>query len=249
MEEHFFKFSILSKFPDIIHGVSTRNYGNMKFGKLTDEEVIKNREHFFQELGVKMNEVVVAQLTHGTKIALVGREEKGRGTKSLESAIQRTDGLVTCQKGVYLMITIADCLPIFAYDPVIQAIGLFHAGWRGIINQMVPKIMEKFKNLGSESTNLYVAIGPGICQKHFVVKDEVLKKFHELYHSATFVRNHDGYVDLKKAVMIDFKNAGISKNNLEIASDCPACQNGIYGSFRKEGDKVPFSVALMGMKQ
>jgi hypothetical protein len=273
MEERFFKFkcfAILSKFPGIIHGVSTRNYGDMKFGrrpdavqrtelcpeegsapagKLTDEEIIKNRQQFFQELGVKMNEVVVARLAHGTKITNVGREEKGRGTTSLESAIQHTDGLVTTQKQVYLMVTVADCIPIFAYDPVVQAVGLFHAGWRGIIDQIGPKIMEKFKNLGAEPANLTLAIGPGICQKHFVVKDEVLTKFKEFYPSATFVRNHDGYVDLKKAILFDLKKEGVVKNNIEVASDCPFCQNGVYGSFRKEGNKAPASAAIIGMKQ
>ena len=248
MEERFFKFSILSKFP-VISGVSTRHYGDMRFGRLPDEEIIKNRQHFFQSLGVRIDDVVVAQLAHGTKIVTVGRAERGRGVRDPNTAIGQTDGLLTNQKGIYLMVTVADCLPIMVYDPVTDTVGLFHAGWRGIINQITTEIMEKFKNLGSEVTNLIVAIGPGICQKHFVVKDEILDQFKELYPKATFVRNQHGYVDLKKAVSSDFKKFGISKNNFEVSGDCPSCQNGIYGSFRKEGPGVPASAAVIGMRK
>ena len=248
MEERFFKFSLLSKFP-VIGGISTRHYGDMRFGRLPDEEIIKNRQHFFRSLGIRIDDVVVARLEHGTKIATVGRAERGRGAKDPKTAIQQTDGLLTSQKGIYLMVTVADCLPIMVYDPVMDIVGVFHAGWRGIINQISSEIIEKFKNLGSEPANLVVTIGPGICQKHFVVKDEVLGKFKESYPKATLVRNQHGYVDLKKAVTSDFKKFGISKNNLEVSSDCPSCQNGIYGSFRKEGASVPASAVVIGMRK
>lgn len=248
MEERFFKFSVLSKFPELIQGVSTRNYGDMRFGKLKNEEVTKNRQQFFQSLGIEMKDVVVPKLTHDVKIINVGQEERGRGAKSLKAAIPQTDGLITSEKGIFLMVTIADCLAVFIYDPVLNIVGILHAGWRGIVGQIVPLAISKFRNLGSEPTHLIVGVSPGICQKHFVVKNDVLKEFKDLYPKATFVRNHDGYVDLKKAVLSDLRNAGVLQDNIEISNDCPSCSAGIYGSFRKEGPGVPASAAVIGMK-
>lgn len=248
MEERIFKFSILAKFP-LIYGFSTRNYGDMRFGHLADEEIIKNRQHFGQSLDINLDDIVVAKLAHGSKIAAVAKEEKGRGARDLASAIGQTDGLITKEKGIYLMVTVADCFPIFVYDPIREIVGVVHAGWRGIIAQIVGNLIEKLKNLGSEPADLVFALGPGICQKHFIVKDEVLGKFKEYYPSVTFVRNHDGYVDLRKAILFDLKKDGVAKNNIEVAGDCPACLNGKYGSFRKEGAGVPASAAIIGMRE
>jgi len=248
MGERFFKFSLLEKFP-LICGVSTRNYGDMRFGQLPDEEVIKNRQQFCQSLKINLDDLVVAKLVHGSKITTVAKEEKGRGVRDLASAIDQTDGLITKEKGVYLMVTVADCFPIFVYDPIREIVGLVHAGWRGIIAQIVDNLLGKLKNLGSDPRDLIFALGPGICQKHFIVKKAVLQKFQEYYPSATLVRNHDGYVDLRKAILFDLKKGAVAADNIEVAGDCPACLNGLYGSFRKEGAAVPASAAIIGMRE
>jgi len=249
MEEHFFKFSNLSKFPEVIHGFSKRNYGSMKFGDLPPEKVIENRQHFFKELGIDIADIIAANLAHGSEITTVGLNEKGRGSLEPTSAIPATDGLITSQAGIYLMATFADCLPIMVYDPSAQVVALIHGGWRSIIDQIVPKLIDKMKNLGSEVENFIVGIGPGICQKHFVVKDDVLAKFKAKYPSMIFVRNKDGYIDLKKAVVSDLRKSGVPKENLEVASECTVCLNGIYGSFRKEGDQTIYQAAILGMKK
>lgn len=248
MEEHFFKFKTLGSFPELVHGVSNRSFGDMKFGIKNDSEIVKNREQFLSHLGIEISDVIVPRLAQSNHIALVGLNEKGRGSADSKTAIMATDGLITRDKNIFLMVTIADCLPIFVYDPILRIVAAVHAGWRGIIGQIVPQAIEKFKDLGSEPTNLVVGVGPGICQKHFVVRNDVLSLFLDNYPSATFVRNNDGYVDLKKAVLIDLKKGGVLQGNIEISSICTACENGIYGSFRKEKDSVPAAAAVIGIR-
>ncbi len=249
MEERFFKFSSFSKYSEIVHGMSTRAYGNMKLSEGDNPEIIKNREQFFKDLSIDKENVVVANLVHGSKITIVGKEESGRGVVSSDTAIKESDGLFTQEKNIFLMVTVFDCLPIMIYDPVMQNIGIVHGGWRGISNHIVHTSIAKFLNFGSDPSNLIVGIGPGICQKHFVVKDEVLELFQELYPKATFLRNHDGYVDLKKAVYNDLMRNHLSKENIEISNDCTVCLNGTYGSYRKEGSAAPAAVAIIGIQQ
>ena len=248
MEEGIFKFSNLSKFGEIIHGVSERSYGDMRFGRIERKETVKNRQSFFSDLGIDTNQVVVANLCHKARVVVIGEEEKGKGSLKPESAIYQTDGLITAEKDVYLMVTVFDCLPVLAYDPVSQIVMIIHAGWRGIIDKIIPQGLEKIHNFGSDLQNIVVGIGPGICQRHFVVKTDVLDKFVDLYPSASFIRNHNGYVDLRKAILTDLNKAGVPKFNIEVSDICPMCLNGLYGSYRKEGESAPASAAVIGMR-
>ena len=150
MEDGSFKFSILSKFPEIIHGVSKRAYGNMKEEWSSGEDVVKNKKHFLAELNVDPKTVVMPEIVHRAKILAVGKGDLGK-------TISGADGLVTSLKGVFLMVTVADCFPIFIYDPVLQAVALAHAGWRGIIDKISLKLVEKLQGLGSDPNNLILA--------------------------------------------------------------------------------------------
>lgn len=255
MQEPCFSFSLLSRFPELVHGISSRSYGEMKFGKSTsDKEVVKNRQLFLRDLSISLEDIVVGKQIHSSKIVICGQSEKGRGGREPEglpavSAIAGVDGLITTEPNVYLTVLTADCFPVLFYDPVSQIAGIAHAGWRGIIDQIIPKMLDKFKSLGSEPENLIVGIGPGICQKHFVVKYDVLKYFLPLYSLATLVRNKDGYVDLKKAVLLDLKKAGVHKHNIEIAPYCTVCDNGVFPSFRKDGRNVLQIMSVIGIKK
>ena len=248
MEDRFFKFSLLAKFPEVIHGISTRAYGNMSFYRQDTNKTIKNREHFLSEMKINLEELIVPEMIHGSKVTAVGEQEKGRGARKKDRDIKGADGLITEKKNLFLLVTMADCFPILAYDPVIQIVAAAHAGWRGIIRGIVDELINKFLNFGSEEQNLVIGIGPGICQKHFTVKNDVLNQFLDKYPEATLVRNKDGYVDLRKAILKDLKKNGVFRQNIEIAKHCPACQNGIFGSHRLEKEKAPTSAAVIGIR-
>jgi len=248
MEKNYFTFANIGQFEEVIHGISTRMYGDMRFGKADPNIIVKNREGFFDELKIDISDVVVPSLAHGIKVANVTSKEKGMGAKDPGSAIPETDGLITSERGVYLMTTAADCLPILFYDPVAKITGVIHAGWRGIASKIVERAVERLQSYGSDPQNLFVGIGPGICQRHFVVRSDVLPMFLGSYPKATFLRNNDGYIDLKRAAEIDLEKMKVSKRNIEISRYCPVCDNALFGSFRKEGESVPAFAAVIGIK-
>lgn len=248
MGDDFFKFSNLKEFPELVQGISTRNFGNMKM-QVADARVVKNRGKFVEVLGIDLNSIVKAEGVHGREIEVVGKADRGRGAFNQLEAIKRVDGLVTQEPGVNLMITVADCLPIVAYDPILRIIGIAHAGWRGILAGTGEALIKKFESLGSKPDNLVVGIGPGICQKHFVVKNDILIRFKDEYSKACLVRNHDGYVDLKKCLTDQLLHAGIAKSNLEIATECTVCNNYYFGSYRAEGDKAIYQAVIVGIRE
>ena len=247
MEGDFIKFSNLNEFPEVVQGMSTRTFGSMKM-LVSDPKVIKNRENFAGNLGVNLNTVVVAENVHGNKIAIVGKGERGRGALNNLESIQGVDGLITREPNVNLMITVADCLPLVIYDPILRIIGVAHAGWRGILAGVGAALVNEFKVLGSKPENLVAGIGPGICQRHFIVKNDTLSKFKDIYPKATFIRNKDGYVDLKISLTEQLIKSGITKHNLEVASECTVCNNYYFGSYRVEGDRAVYQAVIAGIR-
>ncbi len=108
MEAPFFKFSSLSKFPEIIHGISTRTYGNMHFGK---ENAKDNRQNFFSDLGISIEDTIGLNQVHGANVVPVGEREKENQLKL------SGDGLITREKGIYLA---KEALDFLLFYPVLR---------------------------------------------------------------------------------------------------------------------------------
>ena len=249
MKPIFYTFTNLSHFPELVHGISTREYQNMKFtGNQDPASVISNRENYCRDLGINLNSIIVPEIVHSSQIAVVGQADKGKGSVDWRNTIKNADGLISRDYGVNLMITSADCVPILVYDPINKTVAAIHAGWRGIADGIVRQTVENFKSLGAWSDSLIVGIGPSICQKHFIVKNEVLRIFAGKYPKAVFVRNHDGYVDLKKCVADDFISNGVTANNIEIAGECTACNHYYFSSYRLEKEKTIFHGSIIGLR-
>ena len=152
MDNDYIKFSNLNEFPEVVQGVSTRSFGSMKM-LVSDPKVIKNRENFARELGIDLRSVVAAENVHGAKIAVVTKDDIGRGALNYQESIQGVDGLITRDPGVNLMITVADCLPVVCYDPILKIVGIAHAGWRGILAGVGSSLINEFKNMGCIKMN------------------------------------------------------------------------------------------------
>jgi hypothetical protein len=71
--------------------------------------------------------------------------------------------VVTRTPGLTLRILTADCVPVFLIDPVRRAMGLVHAGWRGVHKGIVKKAVRRFSmDFQCRTENICVAFGPHI---------------------------------------------------------------------------------------
>lgn len=88
------------------------------------------------------------------------------------------DALITRQRGVALAMSTADCVPLLFYDPVTEAIGIAHAGWRGtargIAAATVTAMSEQF---GSRPADIHAGVGPSIGPCCYEVSAEVRELF------------------------------------------------------------------------
>lgn len=233
-------FSIFKKYPNLIAVISEKKDGTMLL-KEEKEEVMKNRRRFLDRLGIDIDSIASADLVHGNKVQIVTQKDKGK-------VIPATDGLLTSGKNLFLAITVADCLPIFLYDPIKEAVGLVHGGWRNLALNILNSAIKKLKaNFKSKAEDILVGIGPGISKCHFEVGEEVLVKFKNFLPKASIGGNGKTFLDLKKIAKIQLLNLGLREENIEINPQCTYCLNQKYFSYRRE-KKIKAMIAVIGIR-
>lgn len=218
-------FGIFAKYPNIVVALSEKKDGPMKFSS-------ENRQRFLGKLGIDDKLTVRADLVHKDNVRVVSNEEAGK-------TIEKTDGLITADNNLFLTITVADCLPIFIYDPEKEIIGLVHGGWRSLAKNILAKAVKDL------SEHTLVGIGPGISQCHYEVKEDVLKEFRPYLKHAL----QENFLDLKKIAKIQLINLGVKEENIEISPECTFCLPDKYFSHRKDRFKeIKTMIAVIGRR-
>jgi YfiH family protein len=139
----------------LLHGFSTRSSQPL-------EQLDAELNSAFRAAGFPMGEAVHAEQPHGNKVAVVTGPVVGR--------IPEVDALATATPGLPLVVRVADCGPVFFYDPVRRAIALAHSGRRGTEGNIVAATMEALsQNFGSNPADLIVQLGPCIRPPHYEV--------------------------------------------------------------------------------
>ncbi len=207
--------------------LSTRFDGNMRLGDGFDPS--QNRQKFLAKIGLKTTNIISAKLDHGNRVTVVNENNLGQ-------VIDKTDGLIVAQTGVFLAVTVADCLPVVIYQPAKQVIALLHVGWqglaKGIIKQAITQLEQKF---GLEAADLSVLIGPGIGVCHYEVQPDFLDNF--IGVGVSQKKQGEVFFDLKKTTQNQLLALGVTEEKITVSSVCTYCQADKYFSFRKDQTK------------
>ena len=89
------------------------------------------------------------------------------------------DGLITKQKGLAIAALAADCVPFGLIDPVNGVIAVGHAGWRGVLANVMQALVDEFVANGAELNQTQAVIGPAICAKCYEVPAERVEQFRD----------------------------------------------------------------------
>jgi YfiH family protein len=216
----------------LIQGFSNRQSGNLKVRKKIDSN--KNLDKFLSQMGISQGSLVMMEQVHGNKIKVVGNGDKGKVIKGM-------DGLITNKKGVFLGVNAADCLPLFFYDPKKKNAGIAHAGWKGILLKIVPKMVEEMKKMGSDPGDIIVGVGPHIGACCYLVGEDLVKKFRKEFGDLAKMVYQDKKeirLDLTVPVIVQLIKSGIKRENIKAPLACTSCQNNKFFSFRKDSSKT-----------
>jgi polyphenol oxidase len=101
---------------------------------------------------------------HGTVVI-----EASRATPETE-----VDGLVTRVAGAVCAVLTADCLPVLLSDRAGKAVGIAHAGWRGLAGGIIENLV---RAMDVPASDLVAYVGPGIGADRYEVGEDVRRAF------------------------------------------------------------------------
>lgn len=227
---------------------------NLSFSRGDDPvAVMENYRRVAESFGKTIEDFVCTDQTHTTTVLKVGKDEKGYGVTK-KRPYTDVDGLITNEPGVILSTFYADCVPLYFVDPVNKAIGLSHSGWRGTVGRMGQKTLEAMKEaFGTNPKDVYVAIGPSICQDCYEISEDVAEHFYEAFkgHGDEILINKGNgkyQLDLWKTNEIVMLEAGILPEHLAVTNVCTCCNAEVLFSHRASQGKRGNLAAFLMLK-
>ena len=209
------------------------------------EKNINTYKKFFEEVNDDYTKIIKPAQDHTDEIKVVKNKRYNDRPEFETSDYSKTDGLITNKKDIILETTNADCILLLFYDPVKEVIANTHSGWKGTIQRISVKTVEKMKNeFGCNPEDIICCICPSIRKCHFEVDRDVKEMF------------ENEYKDLKNGLLCDIiqekipnekwnidtvlinkrilQKAGLKEENIVDSGICSVCHSDLIHSFRVE---------------
>lgn len=168
-----------------------------------------------------------------------------------------TDGLITNKKNLILSTTNADCILLLFFDPVKKVISNTHSGWKGTLQRISVKTVEKMiKEYGCNPSDIICCICPSIRKCHFEVEEQVKgmfeKEFDDLENLNQIIEekvpNLKWNIDAVLINQIILQKIGLKKENIIDSKLCSVCNSNLIHSYRVEKEGYGLNTALIGLK-
>ena len=226
---HFFPSNIklLSTSRILDGGRSKGNFDNFNLALHVNDEksaVLANRDLLLRRYNLPSSPVWINQ-TH-SNICI--------DADSISSIID-ADASYSKKIGTVCGVLTADCLPVFVTNQEGTAVGIAHAGWRGLVGGIIESLIESFDCNGED---LIVHLGPAISQLSFEVGEEVKSQYlskNESFESCFTFLNDKHYLDLYDAARVVLESFGIS--SISGGDRCTYNEQVQYFSYRRDGEQ------------
>ena len=204
-------------------GVSDGPYRSLNLGILTDDHpknVAENRRRLAHGARVHPERVVMGWQVHGSDLRVWhGPDPQNVYAEPGGKQLPRVDGHLTTERGLALLVLVADCFPVALSDGHRGA--MLHCGWRPLAGGIVEKAVELFERPPA------AAVGPGIGGCCYEVGPEVLAEFEDVGGAA------DGrMLDLRRVIDARLAAAGVTE--VEQLDCCTSCHPDLYFSHRRD---------------
>jgi len=236
--------AMFSRYPELRSGMSTRRGRRSETGfemnlsyRVGDDpaSVERNRELFFSQCGISGAALAVPLQIHSSVVR----------TAEIPGDYPDCDALVTGTSGLALTVMVADCVPVFLFDPLHHAIGLVHAGWRGTVNLIVKRAVEKMQEeFGTQTEHVLASIGPSAGPCCYEVGEDVAVKFGKKIVPYLLPKY---FIDLKKENALQLQQSGVVPGNIEISAHCTICEPHLFHSYRRDGKRAGRMMAALSV--
>lgn len=211
--------------------LSLKSANSMRF---RNNETNQNRLTFFEQLNIEEKNIAQPELSH-SKTVFEAYKNTNDSVDLLNcednSVAQKVvgDGIFTTDKLIVPCITVADCVPIWFFEPKTCVFGVVHSGWKGtgIIENALRLASKKYS---SKMEDFRIIIGPHIHSCCYTVDEERSKYFADNF-TPSCVEN--GHLSLAKANCSVLQKIGVNPENILHFQNCTCCDER-FGSFRRE---------------
>jgi polyphenol oxidase len=216
-------------FSTRLGGVSEGAFASLNLGILTEDNpasVVENRMRLCGAVGADPDGATMAWQRHGSTVT----RARPRGIVTPGTVYDHCDGLWSDVPGRAMLLLTADCIPIAIAraDNDAPALGILHAGWRGLLAGLVGTGV---RALGAPG--LAAAIGPSIGPCCYEVGEEVATPFREAFGDDVV---RDGKLDLWTSAERALRAAGCE--HVERFDLCTSCDAERFFSHRRDNGKT-----------
>lgn len=258
----YIKFKKLDKYSEILeHAITMINddiEDKLDFSVSGDDFVTRNKRNYkilMECLKIEEANLIRARQTHSdTVLTVLGCEQKD---EMCFINAEGYDGLITDKRGIALLSTYADCVPLIFFDPIRKVIATSHSGWRGTVQKIARKTAELMKDkYECDYNDILCFVCPCIMQDCFEVDFDVYEQFKNSYSNIEIDKyisidknKKKYYIDQTNIIKDDLVNIGFEVNNIEIADICTVCNKDKFFSYRggKENSSKRFC-AIISLK-
>ncbi|GFN24062.1 peptidoglycan editing factor PgeF [Thermanaeromonas sp. C210] len=238
-------------------GVSPGVFRSLNLGFHVGDEpdlVLTNRRLFAEATGLPLATWVVGEQVHGSRVAVAGKKDRGRGADTLETCVPGVDALVTAEPGITLVALFADCVPVYVVSADGRAMALIHAGWKGTLSRVAGAAVDCLAEVFNVRTaECRAVIGPAIGPCCYRVGDEVAEAFRKQLPWGEAVLRPGGegswYLDLWEANRLALVDAGLHPERIAVAGLCTACHQELFYSYRRDGGRTGRMAAVLGRRE
>jgi YfiH family protein len=204
------------------------NLGNPNgFAKQDDlANIAENYRRLLAAIGLPEGTLLRVHQVHGPVVILDGNQANWDNSVCADAIVTRTPSRVAS-------VRVADCVPVLLASSDGRVVAAVHAGWRGVIADVVPAALKHF----SELKNIIAAIGPSIGMDNFEVGPEVLEEFSTAFASDAPIRRRSdgkGHVDLKAAIRLQLLHAGVDDSRIDVSDRCTTRDAAEFYSHRRD---------------
>ncbi|MGH8140661.1 MAG: peptidoglycan editing factor PgeF [Steroidobacteraceae bacterium] len=210
-------------------GVSAAPYDSLNLGARvgdSPEAVEENRRRIREQLRLPDDPVWLEQV-HGT--AVLNLDEY-----NTTPTLPRADAAVAQSAGRVCAVQVADCMPVLFAARDGSAVGVAHAGWRGLSAGVLESTL---RGLDAQVSQLLAWMGPAIGAAHFEVGDDVRAAFmaEDVGAAGAFVANPRGRWQCNLYALARRRLAALGVSEIYGGGWCTYADAERFFSFRRDG--------------
>lgn len=202
-----------------------------------------------QELGVVPERTIFPfERKHTNHVQKVSFVHGGEGTVKPQKYLLDTDGMVTDESGLALLLTVADCAAVYFVDPVHKCIGIAHSGREGTRQNIVAVTMKMLGDCyGTRPQDVVAAVSPCICQDCYEVDAGTAEKYlsdlpQEWRQQVAYRRGEKYYLNIARTIYLQLRALGVTQ--IQMSEYCTK-HSGLFYSYREMGELVKQNVAWL----